>query len=154
MRKRFTPLAQSLAPTAAVAQVGGALRLFSARTDFAVDVLDGFEVRSAAPRLAADLGARLRSYEQAARSVTVMVRMADRTDPSKARTLVAPSARTDDTDDLRHIAYGVLDGFGLQRSQLTLDGTREARLRVEPVIERLNTRYGPGTTGPAAALAG
>ncbi|WP_443077985.1 DinB/UmuC family translesion DNA polymerase [Streptomyces sp. NBC_01450] len=175
--------------------------------------------------LAAELGARLRSCEQAARLVTVVVRMADRTDLSKARTLGAPSGHT---DDLRRAVYGVLDGFGLQRArtrrltlvaepvdggrahtQLTLvprqatfapsrrpartlaapaespstsstrtsgrhaesthrtplldgqtlpaaalDGAREARLRVEPVIDRLNDRYVPGTVGPAAALAG
>ncbi|WP_217574748.1 hypothetical protein [Streptomyces sp. GbtcB7] len=114
--ERFTPLAQSLAPSAAVAQ--------------------------------------------AARSVTVVVRMADRTDLSKARTLVAPSAHT---DDLRHAVYDFLDGFGLQRArlrrltlvaeavdggwahtQLTLDGAREARLWVEAVIDRLNERYGQG----------
>ncbi|MEV4450597.1 DinB/UmuC family translesion DNA polymerase [Streptomyces mirabilis] len=149
---------------------GRAAETVSARADFAVDVLDGFEVRSAALRLAAELGARLRSREQAARSVTVVVRMADRTDLSKARTLVAPSAHT---DDLRHAVYDILDGFGLQRArlrrltlvaeavdggwahtQLTLDGAREARLWVEAAIDRLNERYGPGTVGPAAALAG
>ncbi|MBV1942030.1 hypothetical protein [Streptomyces sp. BV286] len=148
---------------------GRAAETVSVRADFAVDVLDGFKVRSAALRLAAELGARLRAGERAARSVTVVVRMADRTEVSKARTLAAPSAHT---DDLRRAVYGVLDGFGLQRArirrltlvaeavdgglahtQLTLDGAREAWLRVEPVIDRLNDRYGPGTVGPAAALA-
>jgi len=87
--------------------------------------------------------------------------MADRAALSKARTLVAPSAHT---DDLRHAVSGVLDGFGLQRArirrltlvaeavdggrahtQLTLDSAHRARLRIEPVIDRLNDRYGPGT---------
>ncbi|MET7484511.1 hypothetical protein [Streptomyces sp. NPDC005538] len=149
---------------------GRAAEMVSVREDFAVDVLDGFEVRSAALRLAAELGARMRAGGGAARSVTVVVWMADRAQVSKTCTLAAPSAHT---DDLRRAVYGVLDGFGLQRArilrltlvaeavdgglahtQLTLDGAREARLRVEPVIDRLNDRYGPGTVGPAPALTG
>jgi DNA polymerase-4 len=150
---------------------GGSTGSVGIRADFPQDMLDGWEVRAIALRLAAELGAHLRMRRQAVRSVTVAVRMADRRDLSKTRTLSAPSAHT---DDLREAVYAVLDGFGLQRArmrritvvgervvdaasthtQLTLDRARESRLRVEPVIDSLNERYGPGTVGPAAAFAG
>ncbi|WP_371541257.1 hypothetical protein OG266_00295 [Streptomyces sp. NBC_00554] len=41
--------------------------------------------------------------------------MAERAALSKARTLVAPSAHT---DDLHHAVYDVLDGCGLQRTRI------------------------------------
>ncbi|KNB50287.1 hypothetical protein AC230_22865 [Streptomyces caatingaensis] len=148
---------------------GRATETVGVRADFAEDTLDGPRARATALRLAAELGARLRSRHQAARSVTVVVRTADRRELSRTRTLPAPSPHT---DDLREAVYGILDGFGLQRArmrriglvadavddtqahtQLTLDRAREARLRVEPVIDALNARYGPGTIGPAAAFA-
>ncbi|WP_326762805.1 hypothetical protein OHB35_53030 [Streptomyces phaeochromogenes] len=149
---------------------GRAAQTLSVRADFARDTLDGWEVHAATLRLVTELAARLRSRGQAARSITVVVSMADRRDLSKTRALRAVSAHT---DDLRLAVYGVLDGFGLQRArlrriglvadavdaaqahtQLTLDRAREARLRVEPVVDALNARFGPGTVAPAAALTG
>ncbi|MFI6341112.1 hypothetical protein [Streptomyces sp. NPDC050535] len=149
---------------------GRAAQTLSVRADFARDMLEGWEVRAAALRLATELAAGLRSRGQAARSITVVVSMADRRDLSKTRALTAVSAHT---DDLRLAVYGVLDGFGLQRArlrriglvadavdsvqahtQLTLDRAREARLRVEPVVDALNARFGPGTVAPAAAFTG
>lgn len=138
------------------------------RADFPSDVLDGPQVRATALRLTTELAALLRSRGQATRSVTVAVRMADRSELAKTRTLPMASAHT---DDLRRAVYEVLDGFGLQRArirrialtaqtvdgaqaptQLTFDPVREARVRAEPVIDALNRRYGPGTVGPATAI--
>ncbi|MGW2525181.1 hypothetical protein ACWC09_51260 [Streptomyces sp. NPDC001617] len=49
------------------------------------------------------------------RSVVVVVCRADRAALSKTRTLVAPSAHT---DDLHHAVYDVLQGCGLQRVRI------------------------------------
>ncbi|MGW6454831.1 DNA polymerase Y family protein [Streptomyces sp. NPDC055078] len=149
---------------------GRATGSVSVRADFTADVLDGWEARATASRLATELGTLIRSRRQAARSVTVVVRTADQRDLTRTRRLPANSAHT---DDLRQTVYAVLDGFGLQRArmrritlvaeavdaaqaptQLTLDHRREARLRMEPVVDALNVRYGPGTVGPAAAFVG
>ncbi|MFC4607307.1 hypothetical protein ACFO9E_05670 [Streptomyces maoxianensis] len=147
---------------------GHVSRSVSVRTDFAMDVLDGPQMRAASLRLSAELGALLRSRRQAARALTLVVRLADGQDVTKFRSLPAASAHT---DDLRQTVSSVLDGFGLQRArirrvaltaqvvdavhahtQLTLDQGREARLRVEPVMDALNARFGPGTVGLAAAF--
>ncbi|MGW0704474.1 DNA polymerase Y family protein [Streptomyces sp. NPDC002643] len=148
---------------------GGGTRSTSVRADFPVDALDGVEIRAAALRLATELGARLRAHDQAARRVTVTLRMADRRELARTRTLPGPSAHT---DDLRTAVYAVLDAHALQRArirrltltaenivdatlahtQLSLDRGREARLRAEPVIDALNERCGPGAVGPAACL--
>ncbi|WP_405959350.1 hypothetical protein [Streptomyces sp. NBC_00868] len=128
------------------------------QADFPSDVLDGPQVRATALRLTTELAALLRSRGQAARTVTVAVRMADRSELAKPRTLPMASAHT---DDVRRVVYEVLDGFGLQRArirrialtaqavdgaqaptQLTFDPVREARVRAEPVIDALNRRYG------------
>jgi DNA polymerase-4 len=148
---------------------GRAQQSTGVRADFGTDTLDGAVVRACAARLVADLGTRLRTREQAARAVTVAIRMADRAGLTRTRVLPAPSAHT---EDLRETVYRILDGFGLQRArirritltaedlldigraptQLTLDRGREARLRAEPVLDALNARYGPGTIGPATAF--
>ncbi|MFE6892035.1 hypothetical protein [Streptomyces sp. NPDC057694] len=36
--------------------------------------------------------------------------------------------------------------------QITFDPVREARLRAEQVIDRVNRRFGPGAVGPEAVL--
>ncbi|MFF1261150.1 MULTISPECIES: hypothetical protein [unclassified Streptomyces] len=148
---------------------GASPRSSSVRVDFAHDVLDGDQVRSSAARLAAGLGSRLRHQRQAARSITVMVRLADGQTVSRTRSLVEPSGHT---DDLRAAMYAVLDGFGLQRArirrltlvaeqivdaeqaytQLAFDPSRTSWLQVEPVIDQLNARFGSGTVAPAAAF--
>ncbi|WP_425585725.1 hypothetical protein [Streptomyces longisporus] len=66
------------------------------RADFSRDVLDGLQPRAAALQLVTDLAARLRTRSQAARTVTVTVRMADQKDLSKSRRLPAASAHSDD----------------------------------------------------------
>ncbi|MER6916485.1 hypothetical protein ABT354_32925 [Streptomyces sp. NPDC000594] len=67
---------------------GRAMESTSVRADFPRDVPDGPELRAATTlRLATELGSRLRSREQAARTVMVTVRTADLHDPAKTRTL-------------------------------------------------------------------
>jgi DNA polymerase-4 len=36
--------------------------------------------------------------------------------------------------------------------QISLDGTREDRLRAEKVMDRIRDKYGPAAIGPAAAF--
>ncbi|MFE2283952.1 hypothetical protein ACFXDJ_07250 [Streptomyces sp. NPDC059443] len=142
-------------------------RSTSARTDFTADTLDGPRLRAEALGLAAGLGTRLRGRGEAARSLTVRVRLADRAEVTCTRALPAASAHT---EDLRATVYQCLDALALQRArirrvtvtaedlcdrhhaptQLSLDAERENRLRAEPVMDALNTRYGPGTVGPAS----
>ncbi|MEV5843686.1 hypothetical protein AB0M32_17165 [Streptomyces sp. NPDC051985] len=142
----------------------------SVRTHFPRDALDGPYARAGLLRLVVEFAALLRSRGQAARAVTLVVGMADQRDLSRGRLLPSPSAHT---DDLRQTVHGVFDSFGLQRArmrritlvaeavdggqaytQLTLDRRREARLRVEPVVDALNRRFGPGKVGPAASFVG
>ncbi|MGW1752358.1 DinB/UmuC family translesion DNA polymerase [Streptomyces sp. NPDC002092] len=150
---------------------GGSPRSCSVRADFAQDVLDGDQVRATAARLAADLGGRLPGEQQAAGAVTVIVRLADGQTAFRTRTLAEPSGHT---DDLRQVVYAVLDGFALQRArirrlsltaerivdaeqsytQLAFDPTRASWLRVEPVVDQLNARFGAGTVAPASSFSG
>ncbi len=80
-----------------------------------------------------------------------------------------PSASAHD-DDLRTLAYQLMDAAGLQRGrlagltlraedlveadrvaeQLSLDGARESRLAAEAVSDRIRDKFGPGVIGPAA----
>ncbi|MBT2542884.1 hypothetical protein J7E99_19760 [Streptomyces sp. ISL-44] len=71
-------------------------------------------MRATALRLTTERAAFLRSRGQAARTVTVTVRMADGSELAKTRTLPMASAHT---DDVRRTVYGVLDGFWLQRAR-------------------------------------
>ncbi|MFC4610448.1 hypothetical protein ACFO9E_21965 [Streptomyces maoxianensis] len=57
------------------------------RTDFAMDVLDGPQMRAASLRLSAELGALLRSRRQAARALTLVVRLADKQEVIKSRSV-------------------------------------------------------------------
>ncbi|WP_306459058.1 MULTISPECIES: hypothetical protein [Streptomyces] len=88
-----------------------------------------------------------------------------------ARTRRLPEASAHD-DDLRTLAYRLIDAAGLQRGRLTglalrgddladadqvaeqisLDQAREDRLVAEAVSDRIRKRFGPGAIGPAAAL--
>ncbi|MET9881157.1 hypothetical protein ABZZ36_42275 [Actinacidiphila glaucinigra] len=81
---------------------------------------------------------------------------------SRSRTLAEPSAFT---DDLRDAAMAVFERLGLERArvrgvsvrlqplvdaagatqQLSLDASRENSRRLDPVVDRLNARFGPGT---------
>ncbi|MFJ5712768.1 hypothetical protein [Streptomyces sp. NPDC093105] len=95
-----------------------------------------------------------------ARKITLTVGLAGDASVTRTRTLPAASGHT---EDLRSAAYRILDRMALQRArvrrlvltaedlthadagsgtQMSLDPEHEARLRIEPVLDRLNTRWG------------
>lgn len=96
-----------------------------------------------------------------------MLKFAGGTSWEKTRRLPEPSAHD---DDLRTLAYRLMDAAGLQRGRLTalalkgedlvdadqvaeqisLDGTREARLLAEATIDEVRDKFGPRVIGPAA----
>ncbi|MGW2016771.1 DinB/UmuC family translesion DNA polymerase [Streptomyces sp. NPDC001927] len=116
-----------------------------------------------------ELGDRIRGRDQIAGGLTLAVRLADGSSVQRSRRLPQPSAHT---EDLRTGALRLLDALACQRArirrltliadalapadqgpgtQLSLDHSREMRLRLEPVIDRLNQRYGHRVAGPAGA---
>ncbi|MEV6357947.1 DNA polymerase Y family protein [Streptomyces hydrogenans] len=141
----------------------------SAHTAFRRDETDAASVRAAVLDLVATVGERIRRRDQVARKVTLTVGLAGGASVTRTRTLPAASGHT---EDLRSAAYRILDGLALQRArvrrivltaedltaaeegpgtQLSLDPEREARLRIEPVLDRLNARWGHPVVRPAAA---
>ncbi|MFF4646350.1 hypothetical protein [Streptomyces sp. NPDC001389] len=139
------------------------------RTGFTRQELDGPHARAALLGLVVRLGAQLRGRRQAARSLCLTLQFAGGTRWERSRRLAEPSAHD---EDLRTLAYRLMDAAGLQRARLTgmvlraedlaaaegvtrqlsLDPVREARLTVEAAIDRANARFGPGTVRPAALL--
>lgn len=111
----------------------------------------------------------LRGRDQAARALTLQLTFAGQAQWEKTRRLPEPSAHE---VDLRTTAFQLLDAAGLQRArlsglalrgedliaadrapqQISLDRTRESRLRVERAVDLANARFGPGAVGPAALL--
>ncbi|WP_051371356.1 DNA polymerase Y family protein [Streptomyces sp. 142MFCol3.1] len=137
------------------------------RCSFDRHTLDGATVRAALLDLVMQLGTRLRGRGQAARALTLTLKFAGGTSWDKTRRLREPSAHD---DDLRHLAYQLIDAAGLQRGRLTalalkaedliaadqvaeqisLDTAREARLAAETAIDRVRDKFGPRVIGPAA----
>lgn len=136
------------------------------RRTFDHDTLDAEAVRTALLESAVALGARLRARQQIAGTLALEVAFADGSTITRTRTLPEPSCHT---DDLRAAAYGVFQALHLERArirgitltgdklaaagsaggQISLDRARENRLRAEPVIDDLNSRFGPGAVRPA-----
>ncbi|MGW3099656.1 DNA polymerase Y family protein [Streptomyces sp. NPDC001102] len=132
-------------------------------------VLDGADVRAALLELVVQLGLLLRRRGQAARAVTLTLRFAGDTRWEKTRRLAEPSAHD---DDLRQLAYRLMDAAGLQRGRLTglvlkgedlvdaeqvatqisLDDAREARLTAETAVDRVREKFGATVIGPAAVF--
>ncbi|MFD9240654.1 hypothetical protein ACFV0D_01700 [Streptomyces sp. NPDC059556] len=133
------------------------------------DVYDPVLVRAALLDLAVTLGDRIRGRRQIACGLTLAVRLAGGATAERTKRLPRPSAHT---EDLRTGTLRLLDAMAFQRArirrltltaedlrpadegpgtQLSLDHAREARLRLEPVIDKLNARYGHRVAGPAAA---
>ncbi|MFD3617405.1 hypothetical protein ACFWWT_19605 [Streptomyces sp. NPDC058676] len=139
------------------------------RCAFDRHVLDGAEVRGALLDLVVRLGHLLRRRGQAARGLTLVLKFAGGTSWEKTRRLAEPSAHD---DDLRVLAYQLMDAAGLQRGRLTalalkgedligadkvaqqmsLDDAREARLVAEAAIDRVRDKFGPGVIGPATVF--
>ncbi|MFJ7137976.1 DNA polymerase Y family protein [Streptomyces fungicidicus] len=129
--------------------------------------LDGATVRATLLDLAVHLARLLRRRGQAARALTLTLRFAGGTSWAKTRRLPEPSAHD---DDLRTLAYRLMDAASLQRGRLTgialkgedlvdadqvaqqisLDTAREARLVAEAAMDRIRDKFGPGIIGPAA----
>ncbi|MFF3467710.1 hypothetical protein [Streptomyces sp. NPDC002619] len=78
--------------------------------------LDGAAVRAALLDLVVQLGLLLRRREQVARAVTLTLRFAGGTSWAKTRRMPESSAHD---DDLRTVAYQLMDAAGLQRGRLT-----------------------------------
>ncbi|MBT2455225.1 hypothetical protein [Streptomyces sp. ISL-86] len=139
------------------------------RIRFTREELDGPHARAALLGLVVRLGATLRGRRQAARSLSLTLQFAGGTRWEKTRRLPEPSAHD---EDLRTMAYRLMDAAGLQRARLTgmvlraedltgaervarqisLDPVRESRLTVEAAVDRANARFGPGTVRPAATF--
>ncbi|WP_217572663.1 hypothetical protein [Streptomyces sp. GbtcB7] len=131
--------------------------------------LDGAAVRAALLDLVITLALQLRRRSQAARGLTLTLRFAGGTTWEKTRRLPEASAHD---DDLRTLAYRLIDAAGLQRGRLTgitlkgedliaadqvaeqisFDQAREARLVAEEVSDRIRAKFGPGAIRPATTL--
>ncbi|MEU9671366.1 hypothetical protein AB0E25_38645 [Streptomyces bobili] len=139
------------------------------RRAFDRHVLDGAAARAALLDLVVRLGILLRRRGQVARSLTLTLKFAGGTSWEKTRRLAEPSGHD---DDLRALAYQLMDAAGLQRGRLTalalkgddlvdadqvaqqisFDGAREARLVAEAAIDRVRDKFGPGVIGPATVF--
>ena len=142
----------------------------SVRHDFEHQALDGFAVRAALLELVVRLGVLLRGRGQVAQGVTLTLEFAGGGKWSRAKRLAEASAHE---EDLRVMAYRLMDSAALQRARLTglmlraddlldadqvaeqvsLDTAREARLLAEAVADRARSRFGARVmVGPAALL--
>ncbi|RSN54017.1 hypothetical protein DMH12_17165 [Streptomyces sp. WAC 04229] len=139
------------------------------RMRFEGHVLDGAHVRAALLDLVVQLARLLRRRGQAARALSLTLQFAGGGSWEKTRRLPEPSAHD---EDLRTMAYRIIDAAGLQRGRLTglvlkgddlvdadqvaqqisLDHGREARLVAEAAMDRVRDKFGPGVIGPAAVI--
>ncbi|MFK0026027.1 hypothetical protein [Streptomyces sp. NPDC090798] len=131
--------------------------------------LDGAAVRAALLDLVVTVALQLRGRGQAARGLSLALRFAGGITWEKTRRLPEASAHD---DDLRTLAYRLIDAAGLQRGLLTgitlkgedliaagqvveqvrFDGARESRLVAEEVSDRIRAKFGPGAIRPATTL--
>lgn len=142
----------------------------SVRHTFDRHMLDGFPVRAALLDLVVRLGALLRQRDQVTQALSLRLEFAGGAAWSRTRRLAEASAHE---DDLRVTAYRLMDAAALERArlvalvlrgedlldaqrvaeQVSLDGSREARLKVEEVVDRARARFGPQVmVGPATLL--
>ncbi|MBV6695615.1 hypothetical protein KV557_00550 [Kitasatospora aureofaciens] len=137
---------------------------------FERDTLDPDQVRQALLALAVDLGARLRTSHKSARHLELQITYADHTHTSRSRTLKEPTAHT---PALRDTLYTLYTALRLERAriraltarvagldhatraytQLTFDRTTEDHRRLEPILDKANTRFGTAALRPAALVA-
>jgi DNA polymerase-4 len=139
---------------------GGPPATLTVRRTFDRDTVDPDATRRALLSSALELGARLRSSGQVAGRLELEVRYADRSGTTRARTLREPTSHT---AALQQQIYALHDSLGLQRArqrsltvraqglspvecaavQLTFDRRTELRRRLDPVMDRATTRFGP-----------
>ncbi|MGR4852046.1 hypothetical protein [Streptomyces sp. LARHCF252] len=107
--------------------------------------------------------------DAAVRALTLTLKFAGGSTWAKLRRLAEPSHHD---DDLRTLAYQLMDAAGLQHGRLTgpafkgqalvdagqvaqqisLDTAREARLVAEAALDRVRDKYGPDVIGNAAVF--
>ncbi|KUJ67336.1 DNA polymerase [Streptomyces albus subsp. albus] len=144
-------------------------RSLGAEHRFAHDELDADRRRRALLTLADELGVRLRTGRQVARTLTLTVRYADRSVTTRGRALPEPTAHT---PRLVAAAYALHDALGLERArvrsvalraegladagsaahQLTFDPADDNARRVEAAADRARARFGAAAVRPAAFL--
>ncbi|WP_267246064.1 DNA polymerase Y family protein [Streptomyces sp. PR69] len=137
-----------------------AARSLAAERSFPLDELDPERHRRALLSITEELGARMRAEEQVCRSLTLVVRYADRSTTTRSRTLREPTAHS---AALTAAAYRLLGSLGLQRArvrgltlraedltpaeraarQLSFDPDDERARRIEAVADRARARFGP-----------
>ncbi|MFJ7069700.1 hypothetical protein [Streptomyces sp. NPDC101115] len=141
----------------------------SASHSFDIDTIDPVRVRAALLDLVVTLARRIRARDQIARNMTLAIRLAGGGTAERTRALPAPSNHT---ADLRTTVFRILDSMAFERArirrltliaedlrpaddgpgtQMSLDPTRENALCLEPVLDRINAKYGRRLAGPAGA---
>lgn len=148
---------------------GAAPRTMSAAQRFDRDELDTDQHHRMVLGLVQDLGGRLRTNGEITQALTLTVTYADRTQTTRTRSLVEPTAHT---PALAATARDILTGLGLQRArvrslalraerlrpaedavhQLTFDARDDKLHRLEVALDKAATRYGPGITGAASTF--
>jgi DNA polymerase-4 len=145
-------------------------RSIGAEHRFDHDELDPDQRRRALLTLAHEIGTRLRTDGQVARSLTLTVRYADRSTTTRGRVLPEPTAHT---PALTSAAYALHASLALQRArvravslraedlipaelasrQLTFDDPAEEKSRrIEAAADRARARFGGGAARPAGTL--
>ncbi|WP_309049347.1 hypothetical protein [Streptomyces sp.] len=126
----------------------------SAQHTFERDVIDHDLMRAVVSRLTTTLGTRLPG--QAAAPVTLLLCFTGGSDLSKTRRLPEPS---EPTEDLRNTCYRTPritvvaeDLLADAPIRISLDLSREARLRAEPAMDRLAERFTGLRIGSASAF--
>ncbi|MFF7476830.1 hypothetical protein [Streptomyces sp. NPDC008092] len=139
----------------------------AARHDFPHDELDPGQHRRALLALAEQLGADLRHTRDAAGTLTLDIRYADRSHTTRTRTL--PEA-TNYSAALTQAAYRIYDDLALQRArvrtitlrasglrpateahqQLLLDASDDRARQLEKEADTARARFGPGAVFPAS----
>ncbi len=152
--------ATPVTPNAPARSVGGERR-------FDRDELDPVRHRCALLSLTEELGFRLRGEGQAARSLTLTVRYADRSATTRTRALPEPTAHTAALTD---VVYRMYASLGLQRArvravalraegllsaelacrQLTFDPGDDKARRIEAVADRARAKFGVNAIRPAS----
>ncbi|MGW4784970.1 DNA polymerase Y family protein [Streptomyces sp. NPDC004230] len=139
----------------------------ASRHDFPHDELDPTHHKRAILALAEQIGTDLRTTQDAAGTLTLDIRYADRTHTTRTRTL--PEA-TNHSAALAQAAHRIYATLGLQRArvraitlrastlrpaaaahhQLLLDPSDDKALRIEQAADAARARFGPGAVFPAS----